>query len=78
MYDLAVRPEVVEDLRKEIKSILKETDGVMTSSALFNMKLLDSVMRESQRFSPPFTGRSITPEQDTLCSSSAVMYCDKH
>lgn len=58
MYDLAVRPEVVEDLRKEIKSVLEETDGVMTSSALFNMKLLDSVMRESQRFSPPFTGRS--------------------
>lgn len=55
MYDLATRPEIVEDLRKEIKSVLSETDGVMTSTALFNMKLLDSVMRESQRFTPPFT-----------------------
>lgn len=58
MYDLASRPEVVQDIRKEIKSVLADTDGVMTSSALFNMKLLDSFMRESQRFTPPFTGRS--------------------
>lgn len=58
LYDLAVRPEVVRDIRKEIASVLEETDGVMTSQALFNMKLLDSFMRESQRFSPPFVGRS--------------------
>lgn len=54
MYDLASRPELVQDLRKEITTVLKETDGVMTSLALFNMKLLDSFMRESQRFTPPF------------------------
>lgn len=58
LYDLAVRPEVVQDIRKEIASVLEETKGVMTSQALFNMKLLDSFMRESQRFSPPFVGRS--------------------
>lgn len=51
-----MRPELVRDLRKEIASVLKETNGVMTSQALFNMKLLDSVMRESQRFTPPFVG----------------------
>lgn len=58
LYDLATRPEVVEDIRKEIASVLEETDGVMTSTALFNMKLLDSFMRESQRFTPPFVGKS--------------------
>lgn len=60
MYDIATRPEVAQDLRKEIHSVLKETDGVMTSLALFNMKILDSFMRESQRFTPPFTGTSHT------------------
>ncbi|KAG8162698.1 hypothetical protein KVR01_007176 [Diaporthe batatas] len=54
LYDLAMRPEVVHDIREEIASVLEETNGVMTSQALFNMKLLDSFMRESQRFSPPF------------------------
>ncbi|KAF3766428.1 cytochrome P450 [Cryphonectria parasitica EP155] len=54
LYDLAMRPEVVHDIRKEIASVLETTDGVMTSHALFSMKLLDSFMRESQRFTPPF------------------------
>lgn len=55
LYDLASRPELVEDLRKEIASVLAGTDGVMTSQALFDLKLVDSFMRESQRFTPPFT-----------------------
>lgn len=58
MYDIAMLPEVTQDIRKEISTVLKETDGVMTSQALFNMKLLDSFMRESQRFTPPFTGQA--------------------
>lgn len=59
MYDIALRPDVMNDIRKEIDTVLKETDGVMTTAALFNMKLLDSFMRESQRFSPAFTGEQI-------------------
>lgn len=51
-----MRPEIVQDIRKEIKAVLEKTNGVMTSQALFNMKLLDSFMRESQRFTPPFVG----------------------
>lgn len=57
MYDIAMRPEVTQDIRKEIVTILKGTDGVMTTAALFDMKLLDSFMRESQRFTPPFVGK---------------------
>ncbi len=52
-------PEVVEACREEIRRVLKETDGVMTTNALFNMKLVDSVMRESQRLNPPFIGKSL-------------------
>ena len=52
LYDIVAHPEVIPDLREEIKSVLEETDGVMTTQALFRMKLLDSVMRESQRVNP--------------------------
>lgn len=53
-----MRPELVHDIREEIASVLEESNGVMTTQALFNMKLLDSFMRESQRFTPPFVGTS--------------------
>lgn len=52
LYDLVVRPDIVEEVREEIRSVLAEHDGVMTSRALFDMKLLDSVMKESQRMNP--------------------------
>lgn len=53
-----MHPELIQDIRKEIVSVLEEANGVMTTQALFNMKLLDSFMRESQRFTPPFVGTS--------------------
>ncbi|KAL1838915.1 hypothetical protein VTK73DRAFT_4199 [Phialemonium thermophilum] len=52
LYDLVAHPDVVEDLRAEVRSVLRETGGVVTTHALFQMKLLDSVMRESQRMNP--------------------------
>ncbi|KAI1498295.1 ent-kaurene oxidase [Biscogniauxia marginata] len=52
LYDLVVRPDVLAELREEIKNVLATTDGVMTTHALFEMKLLDSVMKESQRVNP--------------------------
>ncbi|KAI1776976.1 cytochrome P450 [Hypoxylon cercidicola] len=52
LYDLVVRPDLIEELREEIRSVLAANDGVMTSHALFEMKLLDSVMKESQRVNP--------------------------
>lgn len=47
-----IRPDVVEELREEIRSVVAEHDGVMTTQALFDMKMLDSVMKESQRINP--------------------------
>ncbi|KAI0169271.1 cytochrome P450 [Hypoxylon sp. FL1284] len=52
LYDLVVRPDIILELRKEIDAVLAANDGVMTSQALFQMKLLDSVMKESQRVNP--------------------------
>jgi len=36
-----------------------ENDGVMTTKALFQMKLLDSVLKESQRINPVGFGRLV-------------------
>jgi cytochrome P450 len=54
--DLAGHPEVIEDLRKEIKEIL--SDGSWKKTTLTNMKLLDSVIKESQRLKPIQLGES--------------------
>lgn len=45
-------PEVVPELRAEIQTALDKHGGVWSAQALFSMKLLDSVMKESQRFNP--------------------------
>ncbi|KAI6349622.1 hypothetical protein MCOR25_010648 [Pyricularia grisea] len=53
LYDItALCPQVIPELRAEIQSALEKTNGAWSSSALFNMKLLDSVMKESLRFNP--------------------------
>ncbi|KAK9416187.1 putative Ent-kaurene oxidase [Seiridium unicorne] len=52
LYDLVVRPDLVKELRTEIKTVLDANDGVLSTHALFEMKLLDSVMKESQRTNP--------------------------
>ena len=45
-------PQIIPELREEINSVLEANHGVMTTQALYQMKLLDSVMRESQRQNP--------------------------
>ncbi|KAH0422023.1 hypothetical protein CcaCcLH18_13060 [Colletotrichum camelliae] len=53
LYDVAARcPDIIPALRNEIQSVLNANGNEWTTTALFQMKLLDSVMRESQRFNP--------------------------
>ncbi|KAK6197790.1 hypothetical protein LQW54_010562 [Pestalotiopsis sp. IQ-011] len=52
LCELVVRPEVVEAVKEEIKDTLDRHDGVIHTQTLFEMKLLDSVMREAQRMAP--------------------------
>lgn len=40
------------ELRRDFQGAVTAGGGVMTTQALYNMKLLDSVMRESQRINP--------------------------
>ncbi|KAL0942070.1 trichothecene c-8 hydroxylase [Colletotrichum truncatum] len=50
MIDLACHPELFKPLREELISVLR-ADG-LTKTALPNLKLLDSVIKESQRLKP--------------------------
>ncbi|TLD31567.1 hypothetical protein PspLS_03008 [Pyricularia sp. CBS 133598] len=59
MFELASCPEVIPDLRKEIEAAMAENGGVMTTQALFQMKLLDSTMKESHRMNPSGFGRFV-------------------
>lgn len=52
IYDLAANPQYLPPLREEIQSVL-ETDGTFHKTSLTKMKLLDSVVKESQRLNPP-------------------------
>jgi cytochrome P450 monooxygenase-2 len=54
IVDLIQHPEAMQPVRDEIAHVLR-TDGWKKSS-LYNMKLLDSVIKESQRLKPFFTG----------------------
>ncbi|RYP11131.1 hypothetical protein DL765_007880 [Monosporascus sp. GIB2] len=50
LYDLCAYPEYIEPLREELVTVLKE-EG-MTKAGLFKLKLMDSFLKESQRFKP--------------------------
>ncbi|KAF6792039.1 cytochrome p450 [Colletotrichum sojae] len=50
VLDLCRNPELVEPLRQEIRSVLG--DEGWTSTSLYNMKLLDSVLKETLRMKP--------------------------
>ncbi|KAJ1335086.1 cytochrome P450 monooxygenase 2 [Microdochium nivale] len=51
MLRLAQEPELVEELRAEIKSVLL-ADGAWTKAGMANLKLLDSAIKEAQRLRP--------------------------
>ncbi|TEA17296.1 Cytochrome P450 monooygenase 1 [Colletotrichum sidae] len=63
VYDLAGDPELVERLREEAEQVIGEMGWSKTS--LYNLKLLDSVIKESQRIKPILTvamPRQVTAE----------------
>ena len=52
---------MIEDIRSEIKAVLKEHDGFMSPQALAQMRLLDSAIKESQRMHPLGLSKSSVP-----------------
>lgn len=55
MTQLARHPEVFEPLRQEVIEVLSR-DG-LKKTALYNLKLMDSVIKECQRIKPVTIGK---------------------
>lgn len=51
MYDLAAYPEYIKPLRDEIRAVEAE-DRVLKKTSLLKLRLMDSIMKESQRTHP--------------------------
>jgi cytochrome P450 len=56
MLRLSKRPDFVQELRDEILSVLLAA-GAWSKPVLFNMKLLDSAVKEAQRMRPVLFGK---------------------
>lgn len=56
LYDIIQHPELIQPLREEIIQVIGE--GGWKKTSLYNLKLLDSVLKESQRLKPNQIGTS--------------------
>lgn len=63
VYDLASDPCMVERLRVEAIQVLGKGDW--SKASLYNLKLLDSVIKESQRIKPILTGKTDMTDHHT-------------
>lgn len=73
LYQLAVRPELVKEIREEIRRVNEAFHGDLSPVALHEMKLLDSVLKEAQRLNPTtpshfhrYVERDVTLKDGTL------------
>ena len=57
LYDLIARPAYKELLQHEVRKMLKNGWAKVTPESLENQRLLDSFLRESQRWNPPREGK---------------------
>jgi len=74
-YDLAAHdPSIISALQAEIKTVLAEHDNKVTAQALQQMKLLDSVLRESQRLNTNSMAQFIRRvHKDTTLSDGTLL-----
>lgn len=81
IYDLAAYPEYVQPLRDEIKAVMEE-DGELKKTSLTKMKLMDSVLKETQRVNPVSLGkqasgrRSYRQPRLTGCSRDSSIHSE--
>lgn len=64
MYELAARPEYIEELREEMIAMIEEDEGLLKKSTLAKMMKLDSFMKESTRVNCGY--RSYPPSSPPL------------
>ncbi|KAB2579617.1 Cytochrome P450 monooxygenase trt6 [Lasiodiplodia theobromae] len=80
VLDLVSHPDVIEDLRAEVRQVLKEEGWKKTS--LYKMRLMDSFLKESQRVNPPgllvmnrVAEEAVTLSDGTHIPKGAVVSC---
>ncbi|KAI1014580.1 hypothetical protein LB504_012224 [Fusarium proliferatum] len=78
LLNLSQYPKVLQELREEIVSVLR-AEGGMTKAALYNLKLMDSVVKESQRMRPILLGafRRVATADVTLPNGDILKKGDK-
>jgi cytochrome P450 len=71
---ISSKAEVLDELRTEITSVLAETQGIWTKSAMYKMEKLDSVFRESARLNTltAVALRRVVVAKDGLTTPSGV------
>ncbi|KAI0973708.1 cytochrome P450 monooxygenase [Xylaria arbuscula] len=52
IFDLCERPEYIPMIREEFQQYV-DSDGKFRGNSFYKMRIMDSVMKESQRFNPP-------------------------
>lgn len=72
IFDLCEQPQLVEDLRKEVISVMKESQW--NKSSIYKLRLMDSVLKESQRVKPAAVG--MFPPSSSCCQWLTV--CRSH
>ncbi|KAJ5670050.1 uncharacterized protein N7477_005413 [Penicillium maclennaniae] len=71
MYDLTAHPEYIQSLRDEIRTVAIE-DGVFKKTSLLKLKLMDSVMKESQRVHPPASLNRLATNDIALSDGTVI------
>lgn len=71
---ISSKAEILDELRNEITSVLAETQGVWTKTAMYKMEKLDSVFRESARLNTltAVALRRVVVAKDGLTTPSGV------
>ena len=70
LYDLALHPEIHEELRQEILSVMDQ-EGKWTKQGLTKLIKMDSFMKESARWHPFLAGESLGYPMSKFCSAAA-------
>ena len=72
IFDLVTTPGIMGDLRNEIRTALEACGGAFTTQALFQLKLMDSALKESMRMNPIALGMW---DQSLPCFSDSYIVC---
>lgn len=72
LYELALNPEIQEQLRDEIRSGIEQNEGKLSYDLLFGFKYLDMVVNESLRMYPPAFLITRTSTKDFVIPESEI------